>query len=258
MERPSDAWLPPSLRDRPERRTPQAATAAPRKAGAPERRRADCLDCSLIWAVLASIAIFKRGRTRTRATEGVEVTSSEIQTEPSLPDPVRHHLRASRGRPFLFRVPLFAARLSVEQLGCAAAATGENTTDEDHIHRGAAARHSNAAMTGAGRVRSHRPTRTLGCLRIADVFGVTGTLDCVFLINRRGRFARSICVDRTSGSNLRSVNRSELSIRRNCLVSGETNNVCQLGGTMTRDKEMISGVADYDTGAVLLFNMVRS
>jgi hypothetical protein len=63
MERPSDAWLPPSLRDRPERRTPQAVTAAPRKARAPERRRADCLDCSLIWAVLASIAIFKRGPT---------------------------------------------------------------------------------------------------------------------------------------------------------------------------------------------------
>ena len=92
---------------------------------------------------------------------------------------------------------------------------------------------------------------------MADVFGVTGTLDCVFLINRRGRFARSICVDRTSGSDLRSVNRGELSIRRNCLVSGETNNVCQLSGTMTRDKEMISGVVDCDTGAVLLFNMVR-
>jgi hypothetical protein len=61
---------------------------------------------------------------------------------------------------------------------------------------------------------------------------------------------------------MRSVHRGELSIRRNCLVEGDISvtgggTTCLFDGTMTRDKETISGVADCDTGLVQLFNMVR-
>jgi hypothetical protein len=90
-----------------------------------------------------------------------------------------------------------------------------------------------------------------------DFFGSGATLDCVFVVNARGRFARSACLARGSGEAVRTLQRGELSISRSCLVTGEISDFCEVDGTMTKNKEMISGVFKCDDDAVLLFNMVR-
>jgi hypothetical protein len=96
---------------------------------------------------------------------------------------------------------------------------------------------------------------------IGDFFEFGSTFDCVFLVKKSGRFARSICINRAGFDELRSVHRGELAIRRNCLVEGDINvtggTACIFDGTMTRSKDAISGVANCDTGLVEMFNMVR-
>jgi hypothetical protein len=99
-----------------------------------------------------------------------------------------------------------------------------------------------------------------------DVYGfldsplnLEGTLKCVFVLNKSGRFSDAVCVGRSSAGTGGSVNRGRLTIRSNCAVSGEIKNTdsCRLSGTMTRNKDMISGVYDCDLSEVGLMNMVR-
>jgi hypothetical protein len=95
---------------------------------------------------------------------------------------------------------------------------------------------------------------------IGDLFGFTATQDCIFVVDKRGRFsgARSFCAARASGTfEGRTSTQGKLSIRRSCAVSGEFG-LCVLDGTMTKSKEMISGTAVCNgDDLVLLFNMVR-
>ena len=93
---------------------------------------------------------------------------------------------------------------------------------------------------------------------MADTFGFGATFDCVFAVNSRGRAARSICIARAQGEKARSVNRGSLRIRSNCLISGQINGICEVNATMTRNKDVITGVYNCDaTGEVALFTMVR-
>jgi hypothetical protein len=99
-----------------------------------------------------------------------------------------------------------------------------------------------------------------------DVYGfldssldLEGTLRCVFVLNRNGRFSDAVCVGLSSEGRGGSVNRGQLTVRGNCAVRGEINNTvsCELSGTMTRNKDMISGVYDCGFSEVGLMNMVR-
>jgi len=99
-----------------------------------------------------------------------------------------------------------------------------------------------------------------------DVYGfldspldLEGTLNCVFVLNKSGKFSDGICVARSSSASGGSVNRGRLTIKGNCAVSGEIKNTdsCRWSGTMTRNKDMISGVYDCGLNEVGLMNMVR-
>jgi hypothetical protein len=99
-----------------------------------------------------------------------------------------------------------------------------------------------------------------------DVYGfldspldLEGTLNCVFVLNKSGRFIDAVCVARSSAGRGGSVNRGRLTIRGNCAVRGEIKNTdsCRLSGTMTRNKDMISGVYNCDLTEVGLMTMVR-
>jgi hypothetical protein len=100
-----------------------------------------------------------------------------------------------------------------------------------------------------------------------DVYGfldsaanVEGTLSCVFVLNRIGRFSDAVCAALASGGESGgSVNRGRLTVRGNCAVRGQIRNVdtCSLSGTMTRSKDMIAGVYDCGFDEVGLMTMVR-
>jgi hypothetical protein len=101
-----------------------------------------------------------------------------------------------------------------------------------------------------------------GIVAETEVFNHGTTLDCVIQANRRARLSRSFCVERSQlGGAIRIGLRGEAEIKGNCTIEWELEFIdrqtCLLEGTMTRNKEMVSGVANCDGGTVSLFNVVR-
>jgi hypothetical protein len=101
-----------------------------------------------------------------------------------------------------------------------------------------------------------------GIVAETELFNQGTTLDCVFNVNTRGRLADSICVERdqVSGGGLRFGIRGEVDVRRNCTIEWELRTArqdCLLQGTVSRTKDIVSGVANCDGGTVSLFNMVQ-
>jgi hypothetical protein len=95
-----------------------------------------------------------------------------------------------------------------------------------------------------------------------EITGDASSLDCVFRVNANGRLtSRSICVERaTSGFNDRFRMRGEVDVRSNCTLRWDLDtgfSTCLLKGTITANKQLISGVASCDSDLQSLFNVVR-
>ena len=101
-----------------------------------------------------------------------------------------------------------------------------------------------------------------GIVTEVELFDNGTTFDCVFLVNRRGRLADSVCVERDQGGGSQRIAiRGEVDVRRNCTIVWEFRTPaqdCLLQGTVSRTKDIVSGVANCDGGTVSLFNMVKT